>query len=224
MRRSKAIWRRTSWAPPYDLGDPDPPPLILPGQERARWIRRLRGLVGLALITAMIGWVAWNLRPAEQGDPGAATSGTDGPPPTERAPPPAEEVERRAADQDEPLAAAPAAGDAPTGRGMPPEAPAAPSEAPATRSTSGFGGLADSLHASIDGYRQRHSDFERGRIGCDLLTVGYVRVGDVVMELARVPAARGGIAEADEAEAFRALMQEAAEVDRLFEGSGCPRP
>lgn len=151
------------------------------------------------MIAAGVGGVAWTLGPAGSGDAATGAAGTDPSPPTELARPSPEEP---------PPGAASESGQA----------------APEPSSVSGFGGLAESLRAAIERYRQRHGDFERGRIGCDLLAAGYARVSDAVVELARVPASRERIPVTGGEDPFLSLMQEAAETDRLFEASGCPRP
>jgi len=81
----------------------------------------------------------------------------------------------------------------------------------------------DSLRAALERYRQRQSDFERGRIDCAALTTGYGGVSEEVMGVARL---RRSVRDPDAGTiaTFESLMEEAAAIDRGFDGTGCPRP
>jgi hypothetical protein len=76
---------------------------------------------------------------------------------------------------------------------------------------------------SLEAYQQRHADFEQARIDCRALALGYGRVGERVLSLARD---RAGMDDPSpsQAAAFDSLMAGAATVYRLFDGTGCPRP
>lgn len=95
--------------------------------------------------------------------------------------------------------------------------------APARVAPPGLGTGIDSLRAALDRYRQRQSDFELGRIDCEALGAGYGRVSEEVMDLAR---RRRSVRDpdAETVSSFEAIMEEAAEIDRDFDESGCPRP
>ena len=88
---------------------------------------------------------------------------------------------------------------------------------------SGLATALESVREAVDGYRQRHSDFERGRIDCAALTAGYGLVSQEVMELARRRRAAGD-PDAETIASFESVMGDAAEIDRRFDESGCPRP
>lgn len=95
--------------------------------------------------------------------------------------------------------------------------------APVRVAAPGLGPAIDSLRAALDRYRQRQSDFERGRIDCAALAEGYDRVNREVMDLAlRRRSARDP--DAATISSFESVLEEAAAIDRRFDDSGCPRP
>lgn len=115
------------------------------------------------------------------------------------------------------------AGEALARDSSPPEGDAASLQFGAPPGSSGFDRLRESLEASLEAYRRRHADFERGRIPCDVLVAGYREVDGLVVSLAaRWSEIR--TAEAEREQVYGALLDDAAEVDRLFDRSGCPRP
>lgn len=109
----------------------------------------------------------------------------------------------------------------PDASAVPPVAGGASAPAPAAAPALGL--AVDSLRAALDRYRQRQSDFELGRIDCDALTTGYGRVSEEVMDLARRRRSARDPAPGT-VTAFESVMEEAAEIDRRFDDSGCPRP
>lgn len=96
-------------------------------------------------------------------------------------------------------------------------------EAGADRTEGPLAVPADSVSRALVAYRQRHADFERGRIACAELSAGYARLGEHVVALAR-ERARLERTSSGQDTAFDAAMDAAAAADRLFDATGCPRP
>ncbi len=86
-----------------------------------------------------------------------------------------------------------------------------------------FSMAADSLAGSLEAFARRQADFEAGRIDCAALALGYARVDERMLALAQERVARYALSPHDAA-VFDSLMSEAAAADRLFDGTGCPRP
>lgn len=82
----------------------------------------------------------------------------------------------------------------------------------------------DALEIAGERYGERAADFDAGRIGCDLLTTGYVAADEAYV---RVAAAYGDPevrSNPRAAAAYEEAGAEIAEINSHFDGSGCPRP
>ena len=83
---------------------------------------------------------------------------------------------------------------------------------------------ANALEIAGERYAERGADFDAGRIGCDLLTTGYVAADEAYVRVAAAygnPAVR---ANSRAAAAYEEAGAEIAEINSHFDGSGCPRP
>jgi hypothetical protein len=84
--------------------------------------------------------------------------------------------------------------------------------------------LADSLEVAIARYRERATDFDAGRIGCDLLAAGYREADRAFVQLSAAREIPGG----GEAEAgndrYARLARDMDDVNRHYDSTGCPRP
>ncbi|MGD8496623.1 MAG: hypothetical protein PVF05_10560 [Gemmatimonadales bacterium] len=84
--------------------------------------------------------------------------------------------------------------------------------------------LVDAVEIAGDRYAERAADFDAGRIGCALLTTGYVAADEAYV---RVAAAYRGFGEDPNPRATSAYERagaELADVNRHFDSTDCPRP
>jgi hypothetical protein len=82
----------------------------------------------------------------------------------------------------------------------------------------------DALTIAGERYDERAADFDAGRIGCDLLTTGYVAADEASV---RVAAGYGNPelrSNPRAAAAYERAGAEIAGINNHFDGSGCPRP
>ncbi|HSM08613.1 MAG TPA: hypothetical protein VLA33_06315 [Gemmatimonadota bacterium] len=82
----------------------------------------------------------------------------------------------------------------------------------------------DALEIAGERYGERAADFDAGRIGCDLLTTGYVAADEAYVRVASAygnPEVRSNPRSAD---AYEEAGAEIADINSHFDGSGCPRP
>lgn len=82
----------------------------------------------------------------------------------------------------------------------------------------------EALEIAGERYAERAADFDAGRIGCDLLTTGYVAADEAYVRIAASFSALSARANPRAAAAYERAGQEMAEVNSHFDGSGCPRP
>lgn len=116
--------------------------------------------------------------------------------------------------------------------GTPGEAGPAGAETPPGPGTSAapavdLQGSLDSLAAALQSFRERHGDFQQGRLGCPGLTRGLVAVTDRFVRASRAFDALEGGTEAETrrraalADRYRRLASTTDSVNRLFAASGC---
>lgn len=92
---------------------------------------------------------------------------------------------------------------------------------PALRS---FIELVDAVQIAGDRYAERAADFDAGRIGCDLLTTGYVAADEAYVRVAAGYREFGSDPNPRAVSAYERAGSEMADVNRHFDGTGCPRP
>lgn len=80
------------------------------------------------------------------------------------------------------------------------------------------------LEIAGERYAERALDFDAGRIGCDLLTTGYVAADEAYVRIAAAWADLPSRENPRAAAAYERAGEETAEVNAHFDGSGCPRP
>lgn len=80
------------------------------------------------------------------------------------------------------------------------------------------------VDAAVARYVERSQDFDLGRIGCDLLSSGYSSADDAFVGMAAAFAALGAAPDSTRAAEYDRLAEDVNEVNRHFDGSGCPRP
>lgn len=117
-----------------------------------------------------------------------------------------------------------------------PDAPTVPTgrTGPESSSSAGEGAVSpelrqfledvDALEIAGERYDERAADFDAGRIGCDLLTTGYVAADEAYVRVAAAygnPEVRSNPRSAD---AYEEAGAEIADINSHFDGSGCPRP
>lgn len=105
--------------------------------------------------------------------------------------------------------------------------PTTPSSATRTMPTPGLQRLLDQVEAvEIAGerYAERAADFDAGRIGCDLLTTGYVAADEAYVEVASAYRQLREDANPRATAAYETAGEEIAAVNSHFDQSGCPRP
>lgn len=100
-----------------------------------------------------------------------------------------------------------------------PRAPEATS--PALRS---FIELVDAVQIAGDRYAERAADFDAGRIGCGLLTTGYVAADEAYVRVAAGYREFGSDPNPRAVSAYERAGSEMADVNRHFDSTGCPRP
>lgn len=102
-----------------------------------------------------------------------------------------------------------------------------PGPGPAAAPAVDLQGSLDSLAAALQSYRERHGDFQQGRLGCPGLTRGFVAVTDRFVGASRAFDALEGGTEAETrrraalADRYRRLASNTDSVNRLFAASGC---
>lgn len=80
--------------------------------------------------------------------------------------------------------------------------------------------IAEEFETAVSRYGERMEDFDLGRLGCEGLWTGYRRVDEMFMSLSeRYAAARGEAADRLYEDSKRSME----EIERHFDGSGCPR-
>ena len=87
-----------------------------------------------------------------------------------------------------------------------------------------FDEISAELQRNIERYSERASDFDLGRIGCDLLTAGYGTVDESFIRLVAMRAQIDLRQGTDMTREFELLSQEVDDVNGHFDASGCPRP
>lgn len=87
-----------------------------------------------------------------------------------------------------------------------------------------FGDRADSVAATIDRFDVRRKDFGRGLIDCSTLGSEYGEVDRRFVALSEVVREAGGGLDSAALSRFRSLAGRAADADRSFGATGCPRP
>jgi hypothetical protein len=87
-----------------------------------------------------------------------------------------------------------------------------------------FDEISAELQRNIDRYSERASDFDLGRIGCELLTAGYGTVDESFIRLVAMRAQIDRRQGTDMTREFELLSQEVDDVNGHFDASGCPRP
>jgi hypothetical protein len=108
-----------------------------------------------------------------------------------------------------------------------PETPGTPTPrareatSPALRS---FIELVDAVQIAGDRYAERAADFDAGRIGCDLLTTGYVAADEAYVRVAARFGEFGSDPNPRAVSAYERAGSEMADVNRHFDSAGCPRP
>lgn len=186
---------------PFELGEdpnaPELPPVVLPEEQGAGRLARFARWALVPGAVLLVGAAAWWV-----GLGGGALPGLGG----------------------GPLPARSAAPEA-----APSDSPGAPAEGASIRfatpaAAERLDRLLEELDSSLLAYRRRHADFGRGRISCEELASGYRRVDEVVVSLAMSRSRLRGSAGPERESTYEAHMERAAEVDRLFDRSGCPRP
>ncbi|MFQ5747591.1 MAG: hypothetical protein ACE5HF_10295 [Gemmatimonadota bacterium] len=105
-------------------------------------------------------------------------------------------------------------------------APFVPVTSPAQ--TSGAGSEVDSLLSAlalaVDQYDERKTDFDLGRIGCQLLAGGYDAADRAAIAAAAVVPRAGAVADSATQAEYAQLLDEMDAVNEHFDGSRCPRP
>jgi len=92
---------------------------------------------------------------------------------------------------------------------------------PALRS---FIELVDAVQIAGDRYAERAADFDAGRIGCSLLTTGYVAADEAYVRVAAGFGEFGSDPNPRAVSAYERAGSEMADVNRHFDSTGCPRP
>ena len=82
----------------------------------------------------------------------------------------------------------------------------------------------DDLGVAVEQYAERSSDFDAGRIGCDLLTTGYAAADAAFVRIAARYGELGSNPRQEAIDAYGRTSSEVAVVNAHFDGSGCPRP
>ncbi|MFW6039622.1 MAG: hypothetical protein ACOC9N_00930, partial [Gemmatimonadota bacterium] len=82
----------------------------------------------------------------------------------------------------------------------------------------------DALEIAGERYDERAADFDAGRIGCDLLTTGYVAADEAYVRVAAAYANAEVRSNPRSADAYEEAGAEIADINSHFDGSGCPRP
>ena len=83
---------------------------------------------------------------------------------------------------------------------------------------------ADALEIAGERYRERATDFDAGRIGCDLLTTGYLAADEAYVRAAAAYAGFEDRSNPRAADAYEEAGAEIAGINSHFDESGCPRP
>lgn len=84
--------------------------------------------------------------------------------------------------------------------------------------------LVDAVQIAGDRYAERAADFDAGRIGCDLLTTGYVAADEAYVRVAAGYREFGSDPNPRAVSAYERAGSEMADVNRHFDSAGCPRP
>ena len=92
---------------------------------------------------------------------------------------------------------------------------------PALRS---FIELVDAVQIAGDRYAERAADFDAGRIGCGLLTTGYVAADEAYVRVAARFGEFGSDPNPRAESAYERAGSEMADVNRHFDSTACPRP
>lgn len=87
-----------------------------------------------------------------------------------------------------------------------------------------FIGQVEALEVAGERYEERAADFDAGRIGCDLLTTGYVAADEAYVRVAASFRDLPSRANPRAAAAYERAGEEIAAVNSHFDDSGCPRP
>lgn len=84
--------------------------------------------------------------------------------------------------------------------------------------------LVDAVEVAGDRYAERAADFDAGRIGCDLLTTGYVAADEAYVRVAAAYREFGAEPNPRATSAYERAGSELADVNRHFDNTDCPRP
>jgi proteasome lid subunit RPN8/RPN11 len=84
--------------------------------------------------------------------------------------------------------------------------------------------LVDAVEIAGDRYAERAADFDAGRIGCDLLTTGYVAADEAYVRVAAAYRQFGADPNPRATSAYERAGSELADVNRHFDSTDCPRP
>jgi len=84
--------------------------------------------------------------------------------------------------------------------------------------------LVDAVQIAGDRYAERAADFDAGRIGCGLLTTGYVAADEAYVRVAARFGEFGSDPNPRAVSAYERAGSEMADVNRHFDSAGCPRP
>jgi hypothetical protein len=82
----------------------------------------------------------------------------------------------------------------------------------------------DSIGLAAERYGERAADYDAGRIGCQLLTTGYLAADDAYVRVATDFRNLGAQSNSRTEAAYQRAGDEMAEVNGHFDRSGCPRP
>lgn len=82
----------------------------------------------------------------------------------------------------------------------------------------------DGLTIAVERYDERATDFDTGRINCELLATGYAAADAAFMETATNFGVLGAEPGREAQDAYEAASDKIAVVNTHFDGSGCPRP
>jgi hypothetical protein len=82
----------------------------------------------------------------------------------------------------------------------------------------------DGLAVALERYAERSTDYEAGRIGCDLLATGYAAADASFVRIAARFGELGPEPAEDAQGAYDTSTTEIAAINTHFDGSGCPRP
>lgn len=82
----------------------------------------------------------------------------------------------------------------------------------------------DAVEVAGERYAERAADFDAGRIGCDLLTTGYVAADEAYVRVAGAYRQLGEDPNPRATTAYETAGEEIAAVNSHFDQTGCPRP